>query len=165
MPPSALRAATLAELQKSREIYATSPAGHTYKIRPLNLTKYALAGFMPASLRAAALEGAKGVNAVLGGTEDVLSEHGPEMSGYLDALVRQVVVEPDVGDADLDLIPPVDYAWLVRIALMEEDRDGEGRLLWGREALSTWATFRHEHGCAEDCPECARLVLSVANLQ
>jgi hypothetical protein len=102
MPP---KTATLAELQRTREIVALSPAGHTYKIRPLNIERHALAGHLPAALRALAMKGeaAKAIDGVLEGPEAELLEHGDEMNAYLDGLVRQVLVEPDVSELeDLD---------------------------------------------------------------
>jgi len=165
MPEKTVRAATLSELQASREIVAVGPSGAAYKIRPLNLERYALSGHLPAELRKIALSGATGVDAALGGDEDALVEHGEQVRDYMDDLVRQVVVEPDLAGVDLDELHPADYKWLVRIAMGEEDRDGEERRLWGREPLSVWGTFRAEHGCSEDCESCDRLRRSVAEIQ
>lgn len=157
---------TLAELQRTREIVALSPAGHSYKIRPLNIERHALAGDMPPALRKIAMQGASGVDAVLSGDEaEVLAEHGNELRAYLDRLVLQVLVEPALSADEIDVLPPVDYRWLVQIAMGENDRDGEGRRLWGREPLTTWATFRDEHGCDADCESCDRMRRSVADVQ
>ncbi len=141
------------------------PSGNFYRIRPMNMERYALAGGLPATLRQLAMKGAEGVNEVLSGESDIINEHGDEVRSYIDSLVRQVIVEPDLTDADLDVLPPVDYRWAVNVAMGEEDRDGEGRKLWGREPLSVWATFRNEHECAEDCASCQRMVTSVADAQ
>jgi hypothetical protein len=158
------KATTVAELRAKREILATAPSGAVFKIRPLNLEQYALAGHLPSQLRQAALGGAEAVDATLAADDDALTKHGPEMAAMLDDLVLRMVVEPELTAEDLDALMPVDYRWLVRIAMQEEDRDGEGRRLWGREPLTVWSTFRHEHGCAEDCPNCARLTSAVADV-
>jgi hypothetical protein len=154
---------SLAQLQKTREIVALAPSGNVYKLRPMNIERHALAGELPASLRKVAMQGAQAVDEAM--MADQVDENGPEMRDYLDRLVRQSVVEPDLTDVDIDVLPPVDYRWIVRIALGEEDRDGEERRLWGKEPLSTWATFRGEHGCTEDCESCDRMRRSVADLQ
>jgi hypothetical protein len=154
---------TLAQLQKSRTIVAAGPSGDTYRIRPLNMERYALAGELPPTLRNIALKGADA--ALLEADGEALTERGKEVREYMDAIVRQVVVEPDLSDVDLDVVKPVDYSWLSRIALGEEDRDGEGRRLWGREPLSVWGTFRDEHKCADDCEACDRVIRSVADIQ
>lgn len=156
-----LKPASLAALKKAREIVAVGPSGNAYKIRPLNMERYALSGTLPTSLRQLAAGGAAAIDKVFG-DDGAITEHGEEVRGYLDGLVRQVIVEPALHDVDLDVLPPVDYRWAVQVALGEEDRDGEGRRLWGREPLTIWATFRKEHGCDEDCPCCDRLQRSVA---
>ena len=149
---------TLAQLRRSRELVALSPSGHYFKIRPLNLEQYALSGGLPSQLRALALQGAAGINQLFAGDDGELSAKGESLREFLDGIVKKMVVEPNLHNADLeeDLLP-VDYRWLVNIALGEEDRDGEGRLLWGREPLSRWATFRDEHDCPEDCEGCQRV--------
>lgn len=150
--------ATIAELQKSREIVALSPSGNYFKLRPLNLERHALAGGLPAHVRKLALEGAEGINKLFGEEDSTLSEEGEKVRDYLDGLVTQLVVEPDLKGADLDdVLLPADYRWFVSIAMGEEDRDGEGRLMWGREPLSRWATFREEHRCGPDCAACRRV--------
>lgn len=159
------RVTSLSELQRKREIVALSPAGFTYKIRPLNMERYALAGTLPTTLRRLALQGAEGVDKMLGSEAESLLENGEEVRDYLDRLVLEVIVEPVLDAEHLDVLPPVDYRWLVRIAMGEEDRDGEGRRLWGREPLSVWSTFRDEHGCSPDCEPCDRMRRSVAEVQ
>lgn len=154
--------ASLADIQAARVVTAPGPSGLVYKIRPMNMERYALAGGLPASLRELALKGAQGVAEVLSGTQEVIDERGSEVGDYLDGLVRQVVVEPSLTDVDLDELPPVDYRWLVAVALGEMVHDGEGRRLWGREPLSSFATFRDFHDCPADCRSCERMVASVA---
>ena len=57
---------SLADIRNSRAVTAPGPSGNTYRIRPLNMERYALAGGLPASLRELALKGAEGVAEVLG---------------------------------------------------------------------------------------------------
>ena len=156
---------TLADMKRQREIVAEGPSGLVYRIRPMNLERYALAGNLPEQLRTIAVRGADGIDELLAGNRDELIEKGAESLAYMDKIVRQVIVEPDLTDADLDDLPPVDYKWAARIGMGEEDRDGRERRLWGREPLTLWGTFRDEHGCTEDCPSCDRLSRSVAEVQ
>jgi hypothetical protein len=153
---------SLTDIKKARQIVATAPSGNVYRIRPMNLERYALAGGLPAQLREIALKGADGINEVLGGDQETIESHGTAVRDYMDGLVRQVIVDPDLADLDLDELPPVDYRWAASIALGEEDRDGEGRRLWGHEPLSAFETFRAEHGCTEDCESCHRVVGAMA---
>lgn len=161
---SDVKIATLADMQRSREVIAEGPSGLGYKVRPLNLERYALAGNLPEQLRALAVKGAGAIDEVLTGDRDELLARGGEVLDYMDNLVRQVIVQPDISDVDLDVLPPVDYKWAARIALGEEDRDGRERRLWGREPLTLWSTFRNEHGCTADCPACDRLSRPVAEV-
>lgn len=154
--------ATLDDIRAARTVTAPGPSGLEYTIRPLNMERYALAGGLPASLREIALKGAEGVQEILTGSTDVLDERGPEIISYLDGLVRQVVVEPDLTDVALDELPPVDYRWLVAVAMGEMVYDGEGKRLWGREPLSAFTAFRDFHRCEPDCPSCERMVASLA---
>jgi hypothetical protein len=157
--------ATLADMQRTREVVAEAPSGLVYRIRPLNLERYALTGAMPAQLRAIAMRGANGIDELLAGEAAELLEHGDEVLAYMDSLVLQVVVEPELTRENIDTLPPVDYKWLSRIALGEEDTDGQGRRLWGRAPLTLWGTFRDEHGCTADCEACDRLSRPVAEVQ
>lgn len=164
-PPS-VTPTTLDDLRKRRELLVTAPSGAVFKIRPINLERHALSGGLPAKLRDVAQKGAAGVNEVLGADDERVSEEGEGVREYLDRLVAAVLVEPTLpvdedGTPDpeaVDLLHPNDYRWLVAIAMGEEDFDGEGRRMWGREPLSRFATFRHEHGCSEDCDGCSRVV-------
>lgn len=149
-------------IRAARNVTAPGPSGIPYTIRPLNMERYALAGGLPASLRDLALKGAEGLAEVLGGPQEVLDERGGEIIDYLDGLVRQVVVSPDLTDVDMDELPPVDYRWLVAVAMGEMIHDGEGKRLWGREPLSAYRAFRDFHGCAADCPSCERMVAALA---
>jgi hypothetical protein len=166
---AAVKAATLAEWQARRELLVTLPSGVRVKIRPINIERQALAGGLPRGLRrlAAQSRGSAGLNAVLdrvlldedGDGDGQLDELIGEQRIYLDNLLRQMVVEPELPDGvDLDqIILPVDYHYLLRIAQREIDYDAEGRYLWGAEPLSRWDTFRTEHSCAEDCEGCSRV--------
>jgi hypothetical protein len=155
MATAALKPTSLADLKKNRTIVARGPSGNIYKIRPLNLERHALAGALPPALREIASKGADAVNELfVGADDDTLAEKGKEVREYLDELVRQVIVEPNLEGEDLDLLPPVDYRWAAAVAMNEEERDGEGRLLWGTEPLSRWDTFRSHHNCPTDCENC-----------
>lgn len=174
--PPTLTPTSVDDLTKSREITCYAPSGNVYTIRPINLERHALAGGLPAKLRAIAMNGSTAIDKVIGWNEaegtlgddedDELlspeakaerdSERG-EILEYLDSLVRTLIVAPDLTGVDLDIIPPVDYRWSLQVAMGEADEDGEGRRLWGREPLSRWATFREFHGCSEDCAECQRV--------
>lgn len=177
-----LKPTSLDELQRRRDgLTAPGPSGVVYKIKPLNLERHALNGGLPAKLRALALEGPEGLNRIFASDDGAMNEHGHDVLEYLDGLVCEVVQEPNLrcsepktatdaagqtrelkaGDPDpdkIELVPPVDYRWALAIAMGEEDRDGEGRRLWGREPLSRWATFREEHDCPPDCEKCSRAI-------
>lgn len=179
LPERATKPTTLAELQRSRELVAPGPSGHAYRITFVNLQRQALTGSLPATIRKAALAGAQGVNRFFGGDDEKLNEEGEQMKEWLDQLVGQVILEPRLLEEDgktlkklstpvtladgkkleyaIELVPAFDYKWALEIAFMEEDRDGDGRLLWGREPLSKWETFRSFHECSEDCPGCEAL--------
>ncbi len=157
------RPATLAELQRSRELVALSPGGHYFKIRPFSVEDYALAGGLPGRLLAIASGGADAINQEIervAGDASGLDESAREARGFFAGLVKRLVIEPDLSAVEepSQVMLPVDFKWLVNIALMEEDRDGEGRRLWGREPLSAFRLFRQEHRCAEDCESCGRVV-------
>lgn len=173
---------TLSQLEEMRELEPVlAPSGNYYRVRPLNLDRHALSGGLPTKLREIGLAGAEGINRLFA-DDDTLQEAGAEAREHFDRLVASVIVRPKLtldepkvmpaaleggeqktlmpGDPDpdvMELLPPVDYKWALGIAYMEVDRDGEGRLLWGRESLDRWATFREEHRCAEDCARCARV--------
>lgn len=149
-------------IRAARSVTAPGPSGVRYTIRPLNMERYALAGGLPASLRELALKGAEGLQEVLGGSHEMIEERGSEIADYLDGLVRQVVTDPDISELDLDELPPMDYRWLVAVAMGEMIYDGEGKRLWGREPLSAYQTFRSFHECAADCASCERMVAAVA---
>ena len=158
--------ATLAELQRSRELVVLAPSGNYIKVRPLNLERHALAGGLPAHLRQLAIEGAEGINKLFGAEDDAVSSEGEKVRDYLDKLVCDLIVEPELSPEVIDqALLPADYRWAVAVAMGEEDRDGEGRLMWGREPLSRWSTFREEHGCAPDCEACSRVRAAYAAAQ
>lgn len=169
--PAPRKVATLADLAAARSGVFPGPSGLNYHVRPLNLERHALAGGLPANLRAIAIKGAQGVDELFDPqNEQALTEHGADVREYLDRLVADVLVEPEIPrDSDgkpdnetLDLLPPMDYRWLVSVAMGEEDYDGDGRRMWGREPLSAWATFRSFHGCDADCEGCQGVVAHVS---
>lgn len=152
-PADGPRVASKDDLRATRTAVVVAPSGHAYRIRPLNLERHALSGSLPGRLRQVALRGADAVDELFRtDDENQMSEHGREVRTYLDGLVLQVIVEPELTQADLDqdLLPPVDYRWAVGIAMGEIDRDGEGNRIWGREALSRWERFRDQPGVATD---------------
>jgi hypothetical protein len=161
-----LRPVTVEQLKKTREVVATGPSGNVFRIRPMNLERHALSGQLPPSLRKLAASGAEGLNEFFAATEgeDQEEKNGrtksqvKEVQDYLDNIVRQVIVEPDLNDVDLDVLHPIDYRWAAAIAMGEEDKDGQGRLLWGLEPLSRWEMFRRHHECAEDCEKCKEVM-------
>ena len=156
------------ELEARRNgVVAPGPSGAIYRVRPINLETYTLAGGLPERLRQIALQGVKGINQLFKADEQQLSEHGLATKEWLDRLVQAVILEPkleleDLGTGRLDdfpLLPPPDYKWALAIAMGDEDRDGEGRLLWGVEPESRWDAFREEHECPDwrECEGCVRL--------
>lgn len=148
---------TLDALKRSRTLVAPGPSGNVYRIRPLNLERHALAGGLPANLRNIALQGARGIQRLFQGDDEQVSQEGEAVRGYLDGLVKQVIVEPELSEAELEFLPPVDYRWALSIAMGEEDYDGEGRRLWGREPLNRFQLFAQEHGCDPSCGSCGRV--------
>jgi hypothetical protein len=169
--------------RKAKTVYR-GPSGATYRLRKVNLERHALSGGLPVKLRKAAMEGVKGLERLLateeddaaqGITADAVAGDGAgrnETRDYLDDLVLATVVAPalkreDLGTGQLDddpLLPAVDYAWLVKVAMGEEQYDGDGRRLWGLEPLDRFATFRAFHGCDADCEGCDGLRHAVSAL-
>lgn len=164
--------ASLEELRSRRDLMAAGPSGNAYRIRPLNAEHHAMAGNFPQKLRELAMQGSKGMREMFK-DDKALTEHGKQFKSYLDDLVVMQILEPDFrpvleaqrraeaegaeAPATLDdYLLPEDYHWLVAIAFRETDRDGEGKLLWGREPLSRFQLFRDEHDCATDCASCGR---------
>lgn len=169
-------------LAAKRLIECVTPSGVEVTIRPINLERHALAGGLPARLKAIAQGGVEAIDQAI----QTATDGDPETLEYLDGLICQVFVSPEFkrpryakeddgdtkkgdllqGDKLDEYLLPADYRWALLVAYGEEDRDGEGRLLWGREPLSRWATFRAEHGCAPDCSACraAQGKLSVPSL-
>jgi hypothetical protein len=72
-------------------------------------------------------------------------------------LVTETVIEPAIGENDLDGLPEMDKQMLAQIAGRERDTDALGVTL-GVEPLSRWETFLREHGCTKDCPACQKVV-------
>lgn len=154
-----LKPVTLDTLKKSRSVVAEGPSGMVFRIRPINMERYALSGSLPAPLRGIASEGQQGIDSIFNTDSDELfKEKGAEVRDYLDDLVRQVIVEPNLEGFDLDELHPADYRWAVQIAMNETDKDGRGRLLWGSEPLSRFETFRTFHECPENCDKCEAVI-------
>ena len=155
---TAQRPSSLAEVRKARNVTAPGPSGLVYELRPMNLERHALAGGLPEQLRAVAQGGTAAIDRVLSSDEDTPEEKEKkaQVLTYLDDAVRMMVVQPELpADFDMDELPPSDYRWLLMIAMGEEDYDGEGRRLWGREPLSRFRVFRDQHACPDDCKGCA----------
>lgn len=148
-------------LQERKPPIVRGPSGATYRLRKVNLERHALGGGLPVKLRRAAMEGVKGLEAILG-DEETDGSAVNETRDYLDSLVLATIVEPpltkdDLGTGQLDddpVLPAQDYAWAVKVAMGEEEYDADGRRLWGLEPLDRFATFRVFHGCDEDCEGC-----------
>ena len=168
---------TIESLLATREKVVPGPSGNVYRITFVNLQRHALSGELPATLRRLALQGAAALNRLFASDDGTISEEGLAVRTYLDRLVGQVILEPRLLDENgdplrlpepvtlpdgrrlelaVEALPAVDYKWALEVAFMEEDRDGIGRRLWGREPLSMWATFRKFHNCDEDCSSCGR---------
>jgi hypothetical protein len=166
-------------MRQGRSVKCMTPAGFEVTIRPPNMEQHALSGGLPSRLREMAMKGVTAIDEAM--TQAI--EGDVEMLGYLDGIVAKVFVEPKFelpvyemtvppenppddwqaeiiqtsGDRLDEYLAPIDYRWALLVAFGEEDKDGEGRRLFGREPLSRFATFRAEHGCAEDCVACQRV--------
>lgn len=79
-------------------------------------------------------------------------------------LVVTAVIEPTLTDDTVRDVPPADLAMVAGIATRRVQFDAAGRRV-GVEPLDTFATFRREHGCDEDCPHCqaSRLAFSTVH--
>jgi len=166
-------------MQAGRVVSCVTPAGFEVQIRPPNMEQHALSGGLPSRLREMAMKGVTAIDEAM--TQAI--EGDIEMLGYLDGIVAKVFVDPSfdtpvyalserptdapddwqaeihqvAGDKLDEYLVPIDYRWALLVAFGEEDKDGEGRRLFGREPLSRFATFRAEHGCDEDCEPCQRV--------
>lgn len=175
---------TKERMRKGRTVRCTSPAGHPVELRPPNMEQHALSGGLPSRLRELAMKGVTAIDEAM--TQAV--EGDIEMLGYLDGIVARIFVDPQFeppvyeltkrpdnapddwqpeiiqtgGDKLDEYLAPIDYRWALLVAFGEEDRDGEGKRLFGREPLSRFATFRREHGCTEDCEHCQRVLAAVS---
>lgn len=83
------------------------------------------------------------------------------VKGLLDGEGEVVPVKLDPDDLSDDAFPIEDLDWLYGVALRRVNEDALGRRL-GVARLDEFATFRHEHGCPEDCEDCARLLDAVS---
>ena len=109
--PPTLKVTSLTDLKKNRTVLAQAPSGNVYRIRPMNLSRFALAGGLPAPLRNLARQGGKGIEEIFSEENDqqTFTQQGNEIRTFLDDLVRKLIVEPNLEGVDLDEIPPVDY--------------------------------------------------------
>ncbi len=101
-------------------------------------------------------------------SREQVAELTTSFSRLLKWLVSEhVLVEPKVTIEELsqERFPLSDLDWLFGVAMRRVDEDALGRRL-GVARLDAFATFPHEHGCAESCPDClrARQALSTADL-
>lgn len=177
------------QMKRSRAaIECVAPSGYEVTIRPPNLEMHVLAGGLPVRLKELAAQGVVGIdNAIKEATTA-----DPELQGYLCSIVCQMLLDPvfdppryalmnDKGEEvpmehadgtervacvegdDLDeFLLPIDFKWLLLVAFGNIDEDGEGKPLWGRPLLARFEPFRSEHGCASDCPKCARVEASLS---
>lgn len=79
-------------------------------------------------------------------------------------LVVTAVVEPQLTDVTVRDLPPDDLAMIAAIATRRVQFDAAGRRV-GVEPLDTFATFRREHGCDEDCPHCAAARMALSSVR
>lgn len=128
---------TLAELRERRELVVPGPSGFVYRIRPLNLGRHIMAGGLPERLRDVAIRAIVGESPFReDSTDEEKAERLRAAMEYRDALVRHVIVEPDLHEDALDELPPVDYEWAAGIAEGDVTVDGNGDPLWGAETLA-----------------------------
>lgn len=139
-------------------------SAETIEIAIPNLAMLIRIGLVPLRLRAMAMRAARGEEMLPPAkdekSEDVSDEEWGElqkMVELLDFLIMQMVLNPKLSQEDVDAIPTEDRELLIAIAQRERDTDAVGRRL-GVEPLYRWETFRSEHGCAPDCPECQKCV-------
>jgi hypothetical protein len=140
----------------------TCPSGARIKIRLPNLSLMIKNDLLPSELRAVAIskvmEEAGSQPAASVGTAtgpEITADTVKKMVELNESIIVEMVVEPLITKEDLEanVIPPEDLDFLSEIAQRERHTDALGVSL-GVEPLSRWDTFRHEHGCAEDCAAC-----------
>jgi hypothetical protein len=156
---------TREELERKREgVVATAPSGARFRIRAVPLLRHALAGGLPQKLRQLALDGNRGITKLLAGSDEQIKDGGAQILDYMDEVVLASIMEPELtkddvrsgGLSEQPLIHPRDYAWLFAVANADEDRDAQGRLLWGEPPLDLTHVYAEAHGCAPDCEECVQ---------
>jgi hypothetical protein len=163
------KASSRTELEKRlKGTFARGPSGLVYRLRPMDLTRHSMAGGLPVQLVTAALseDTGEGLQSLFKDMAKAGSDakKRKETIDYMDKLVLQQVMEPKLQATDLpdptnledtsSLVPADDYTWLVAVAFRATDLDADGRHIWSVEDLNRWATFRHFHGCGEDCGGC-----------
>lgn len=157
---STSKVTTKARWLKKGHHTVTLYSGETVKITIPNLAMMIRLGLIPLRLRSLAMRAARGEELLPPPQDEGSSEVSDEeyeglqkMVELLDFLIMQMVVEPKLEQEDVDLMPTEDRELLISIAQRERDSDAVGRTL-GVEPLSRWETFRREHRCAPDCPQC-----------
>lgn len=81
-------------------------------------------------------------------------------------LVAAALVEPKMSAAQLrdpDLVPEGDLEDLMRLCTGRVNFDSRGVRI-GVEPISSAATFRHHHGCGEDCEGCKAALAELSSL-
>ena len=142
----------------------TLHSGATIKIRYPNLALMMRTGLIPTHLRAIATKVAKGEVTPTGQTmigdgeptDDAAFDEVVSVVQLMDEIIKHMVVEPELNQEDIDLMPPEDRDLLLAIANRERDVDAVGRRL-GVEPLDRWEKFRREHHCSEDCRSCQKV--------
>jgi hypothetical protein len=175
--PETLQPTSLEQLEASRAgKLARAPSGNVYRLRQINLERFALAGGLPPLIAHIATEGQDAVNAMFEAmakkeTTPEEREANQEIVGFLDRLVLNSVKEPALtsdhlgrpGELDSDpALPPIDYEWLIAVAFRNVDVDADGRRLWGVEPFDRFRLFRELHRCPEDCEGCERVRDSIS---
>ena len=158
----------------------TLPSGQRVLARVLGLASMAALDGLPRDLSDAVLLHvanleAGGLPAVIGaelaqadaGDDDAAERadrHVQEFLALTKHLVAAALVEPQLTPDELSDVPEQDLEFLMRIVTARQAYDAEGVRI-GVEPVDAWATFRHEHGCAEDCQACGQALRRLSSLQ
>lgn len=170
--PETLQPTSREQLEANRNgKLARAPSGNVYRLRQINLQRFALAGGLPPMIAHIAVEGRDALNALfeaMAKPEQTAEERkaNEEIVGFLDRLVCGCLIEPQLEPSDLGspgqldvnpALPAVDYEWLVAVAFREADVDADGRRLWDVEPFDRFQFFRELHECDEGCEGCQRV--------
>jgi hypothetical protein len=142
--PQPNKASLVEEILAARRPTVPGPSGFKYRVYPINFQRQALeTGNLPDLLQRMAFEGEEFEEEMKADAE-LQVEYRAEVKAWHEQLVRKVIIEPDLTDVDLDVLPPEDYDWALEIALGEEVNDGNGDKIVGawRADLEKHATFR-----------------------